>query len=78
MKNETIEEFIEKECYEEGTSSPHIWSDGARAGAKWQAERMYSEEDMREYAVFCINCHENKMPCLAPKDWKEQFKKEKQ
>jgi hypothetical protein len=48
MKQETIEEaetlgdFIKKE------SKSYIESVGIVKGAKWQAERMYSEEDMRK------------------------------
>jgi hypothetical protein len=44
-------------------------------GAKWQQERMYSEEDMQEYAEFCIRCYEKGLPCIVAKDWLEQFKK---
>ena len=78
MKNETLDEFIEKEGYEEGTLSQEIWSDGVREGAKWQAERMYSEEDMREAfreGVFNyegLEFSENRF-----NNWFEQFKKQK-
>ena len=44
-------------------------------GAKWQAERMYTEEDMQEYAEFCIRCNQNGLPCIIAKDWFKQFKK---
>ena len=44
-------------------------------GAKWQAERMYSEEDMQEYAEFCIRCYEKGLPCIIAEDWFNQFKK---
>ena len=43
-------------------------------GAKWQQERMYSEEDMQEYAKFCIRCYNKGLPCIIAKDWFEQFK----
>jgi hypothetical protein len=43
--------------------------------AKWQQERMYSEEDMQEYAEFCIRCDRERLPCIVVKDWFEQFKK---
>jgi hypothetical protein len=46
-------------------------------GAKWQAERMYSEEDMEEYSEFCIRCYQKELPCIIAKDWFEQFKKTK-
>jgi len=42
-------------------------------GAKWQAEKMYSEEDMYKYAI-CILTH--KM-VLTPNEWREQYKKKK-
>jgi nitrate/TMAO reductase-like tetraheme cytochrome c subunit len=46
---------------------------GFIAGAKWQAERMYS--DMQEYAEFCIECDRREMPLLLVQDWYEHFKK---
>lgn len=42
---------------------------------KWQAERMYSEEDIYEYATFCIECDRVQLPILDIKSWFEQFKK---
>ncbi len=41
-----------------------------------QQERMYSEEDMNEYADYCLMCSAEKtlkIP-LQPKEWFEQFK----
>ena len=38
-------------------------------------ERMYSQEDMQEYAEFCIRCNQKELPCIIAKDWFEQFKK---
>jgi hypothetical protein len=46
-------------------------------GAKWQQERMYSEEDMNKYADYVLMCSAEKtfkLP-LQPKEWFEQFKK---
>ena len=43
-------------------------------GAKWQAERMYSEQDMQEYATFCIRCHEQGLPCIIAQDWFKLYK----
>jgi hypothetical protein len=45
-----------------------------RAGAKWQQQNSYSEEDMQEYAKFCIRCYDKGLPCIIAKDWFEQFK----
>ncbi len=50
---------------------------GFEAGAKWQAERMYSEEDMEEYAQYYWQAGINNryVNSLTPKEWFEQFKK---
>ena len=46
---------------------------GFKEGAKWQAERMYSEEDMIEFAKYC-----NLKDDLSVREllviWFEQFK----
>ena len=51
---------------------------GFIAGAKWQAERMYSEEDMISFATFYYT-HQGKATEYWGKDlfklWFEQFKK---
>ena len=81
MSKETIEEFIKKEGYEEGILSPHIWSDGVRLGAAWQAERMYSEEEvekiLRDYrSTFEMYRNIQVLPIMFY-HWFERFKKEK-
>jgi hypothetical protein len=43
------------------------------AGAKYQADRMYS--DMQEYAEFCVECDRSNLKLIVAKDWFEQFKK---
>ena len=46
------------------------------AGALWQKQqdkKMYSEEDMQQYAIFCIRCYEQGLPCIIAKDWFEKF-----
>jgi len=48
------------------------------AGANWQAERMYSEEDMNRYAEYCTgHVLKSKIghPYLSVTEWFEQFKK---
>ena len=40
---------------------------------KEQAKKMYSEEDMKQYAIFCIRCYEQGLPCIIAKDWFEKF-----
>ena len=52
-KQETLEEFIENGGYPTG-STQEIWEQGVREGAKWQQERMYSKEDMKQFAWECV------------------------
>ena len=46
MKQETLEEVAEK--YASISFNKQDLYDGFIEGAKWQAERMYSEEDLKE------------------------------
>jgi len=67
IKQETLEEaarelFLEDELW----SARHIFS----LGAKWQQERMYSEEDMNDYANYRLLIKK----ALSPKEWFKQFK----
>jgi hypothetical protein len=43
---------------------------GFESGAEWQAERMYSEEDMTNYALYIL--HNN---VITPKEWFNKVKK---
>jgi hypothetical protein len=45
-KQETLEEFIKSQPYYGYCTTEY--KEGIEVGAKWQAERMYSEEDMRK------------------------------
>lgn len=47
------------------------FKEGFIAGAKWQAKRMYSEEEMKEYAEFCIMCNNSGLPIVNPQDWRK-------
>lgn len=48
MNKETLEEYISEVTKNFGDEmSIKFTSGGIKLGAKWQAERMYSEEDMR-------------------------------
>jgi hypothetical protein len=47
VKKETLEEVIEREEYPKGITQ-EIWEDGVRLGAKWQQDKMYSEEEVLE------------------------------
>lgn len=70
MKQETLEEASLK-------FNPLKKLDGEflrhafKEGAKWQAERMYTEEDMNDYANYRLLIKK----ALSPKEWFKQFKK---
>jgi hypothetical protein len=58
--------------YEEGINVGKY--QGFIAGAKEQAKKMYSEQDMQEYATFCIRCYEQGLPCIIAQDWFKLYK----
>jgi len=70
---ETLEEAAEK--YAEPFDNRFWVSATFIEGAKWQAERMYSEEEMIEYAKFSIIRDREGMAWIGVKEWFEQFKK---
>jgi hypothetical protein len=76
MKQETLEEAAERINCE--SNIPYDFTSELITMAKWQQERMYSEEDMNNYAEYCSN-HVLKSqignPYLSAKEWFEQFKK---
>ena len=87
MEEQTLEEFIEREGYPNGHTQD-IWEDGVRLGTKWQQERMYSEEEVKE--IIKLSCEKGmliqrtindkvKIPYTRIKDFTikmlEQFKK---
>jgi len=81
MKKETLEEIAKKYYppYTDGIITDEIRAlrEGFVKGYEVQAERMYSEEDMIEYADYSWkfsndNRYENP---LSPKKWFKQFKK---
>lgn len=54
------------------------YKEGVKAGSKWQQERSYSEEDMRDYAMFYYTFQGKASEHLGKdlfKVWKEQVKK---
>ena len=66
MKQETLEEVALRLYPEESDwKEREIFIEGA----KWQQERMYSEEDMTEYAIYIVFNN-----LITPKQWFEQFK----
>jgi hypothetical protein len=89
MPNKPKQEILEKVAFESSVdykpfeevaanlADPNLCkTDNWIAGAKWQMEKSYREEDMQEYAEFCIRCYEKRLPCIVAKDWFEQFKKQ--
>ena len=83
LKQETLEEAANGangyNVYAKETKAP-IFNEGFIAGAKWQAERMYSEEEVIKLLIHCKDrfggseledyTHDDKI-----KKWFEQFKK---
>jgi hypothetical protein len=70
MEKETLEEaaeqYWEKQPYNE---------DAFKEGAKWQAERMYSEEEVLEILCKSHNAEDTSTVSNRLKKWFEQFKK---
>jgi hypothetical protein len=79
-ENKKIEEASENAWltyeYEEGNLYHTTFKGGFKKGAKWQAEKMYSEEDMQEFVDFSIHLFINGLPCIIAKDWFELYKKD--
>ena len=82
MKEETLEEAVENYAKKVGNVSGTGWIyDAVKFGAKWQSERMYSEEDIRNAIDFGANLGlegyiGNSFEWTRKKDlWFEQFKK---
>jgi hypothetical protein len=73
MKEETIEEAAEK--YKYNPKGDFCFTNGA----KWQAERMYSEEDMINFHKWAYQKNRieesDKTTKELLKEWFEQFKK---
>jgi len=71
IKQETLEEVAES--YSSIAFNRQDLYDGFIAGAKWQAERMYSEEDVLEI-LFKLSCNSD-TDKEEVEEWFEQFKK---
>jgi hypothetical protein len=86
IQNETLEEvakIISKEHYVDQSDYWAIGVDSFKRGAKWQAERMYSEEEVREaFRQGQDNMDYSEMygwsSKLTEQEWFEQFKKKTQ
>jgi hypothetical protein len=62
--------------YTEGLQEGRIigFIDGYTQCQEDLSDKKYTEEDMQEYAEFCIMCYEGRLPCIIAKDWFEKFK----
>jgi hypothetical protein len=70
-KQETLEDAAEQ--YSKNGCWEGVRKQGFIEGAKWQAERMYS--DMEEYSAFVLKSYKEGLPLLLAKEWFEQYKK---
>jgi hypothetical protein len=73
MKQETLEKAAEK--YVEEDNNNRYYNDFI-AGAKWQAERMYSEEEVIRIARESYAMGRNIVLVGAFNKWLEKFKKQ--
>ena len=75
MEKETLEEAAEKYIVEDNNN--RYYNDFI-AGANWQAERMYSEEEVLQLLykrdLYLLNRDET-VELELPEEWFEQFKK---
>ena len=89
-KQETLEErepyweLVDKKAEENNTIDLDAYANGIRDGAKWQAERMYSEEEVLnilfQWSMYGVDIEldklVDKLPSILPyNEWFEQFKK---
>jgi hypothetical protein len=70
-KQETLEEFIKSQPYYGYCTTDY--KEGIEVGAKWQAERMYSEEDLRNAYRWGTTVNHGTKEHFN--EWFEQFKK---
>jgi hypothetical protein len=71
MKQETLEEAMIKDGYFE-SDYDKIWREGVQFGAKWQQERMYSEEEVKHIVSEAL---QSALVTVDLEQWFEQFKK---
>ena len=79
MKQETLEEaaveFVRSHDFSLLTNPNHLANRCFQFGAKWQAERMYSEEEVRTIANDAYSMGRNNILIGVFNKWFEQFKK---
>jgi hypothetical protein len=78
MENkETLEEFAERLARAFDNDNYKALMELVIDGAKWEQEQeknKYSEYDMQQYAIFCIRCYEQGLPCIIAQDWFKIYK----
>ena len=72
MKKETLEEAISRIKLE---NEHYIDEVAFELGAKWQQERMYSEEELKSYGEFCVSTFLGIESVTLSDVYLEQFKK---
>ena len=80
MKKETLEEAAEKyhnKISKKRNTQLGVPFEDFTKGAKWQQERMYSEEEVLEIILYAINSCTDGISCSKHffEQWFEQFKK---
>ena len=70
MKKETLEQFMATLPYYGHCN--HEYLEGVEEGAKWQAERMYSEEEVK---LIISEALQSALVTVDLEQWFEQFKK---
>lgn len=76
LNKETLEEAMIKNGYHDRKNDT-LWREGVNFGTKWQAERMYSEEEVIN-ALHSVELKDNKdysKIYTGMKEWFKQFKK---
>lgn len=72
MERETLEEASERNHNEQklNTYTPYSFNDAFKDGAKWQAERMYSEDEVRSLIIKALTHHDYDLcGSLSTRDW---------
>ncbi len=73
MEKETLEEAAER-VFTPSYTNYKVRRDGFIEGAKWQAERMYSEEELRK-SFHVGRLYQGRESDTTFEGWFEQFKK---
>jgi hypothetical protein len=73
LKQETLEEFAKRKYLSRLDNFEKVdFKDGVFEGAKWQAERMYSEEEVKD---LILKFNNDKPGIYDASEWFEQYKK---